>query len=126
MRFWVLSVIAPGLLGQGSAAAVKGGNAEVQAALLLLRTEGADHAARLNATVAAVNECFVRMLQLPEPMDASRPLSVYGIDSLAAVEVRNWVRKEMGALVTTLDILNAVSLTAFCEKVITKILDGDN
>ncbi|KAF2231041.1 PKSKA1 [Viridothelium virens] len=116
-----------GLAGAGSATTgVKGGNAELQAVLLLLRSESADPAARLKATVDAVNGCFVRMLQLPEPMDPARPLSVYGIDSLSAVEVRNWVRKELGALVTTLDILNAASLTAFCEKVITKAVGGDD
>lgn len=69
-----------------------------------------------------VNKCFVRMLRLSEPMDPARPLSVYGIDSLAAVEVRNWVRNELGALVTTVDIMKASSLLSFCEKIISKIV----
>lgn len=54
-------------------------------------------------------------------MDTGRPLSVYGIDSLAAVEVRNWFRVELGALVTTLDILNASSLVVLCEKIVAKV-----
>lgn len=54
-------------------------------------------------------------------MDPARPLAVYGIDSLAAVEVRNWVRAELGALVTTVDIMNASSLLSFCEKIVTKV-----
>ncbi|GIZ44216.1 hypothetical protein CKM354_000742000 [Cercospora kikuchii] len=108
----------------GGLSGAKGGNAEVQAVLLLLASKTAEPAAVLKATIDAVNGCFVRMLQLPEPMDPARPLSVYGIDSLAAVEVRNWVRTELNALVTTLDILNASSLTTFCEKIIAK-LAGD-
>lgn len=108
----------------GALSGAKGGNAEVQAVLLLLASKTAEPAAVLKATIDAVNGCFVRMLQLPEPMDPARPLSVYGIDSLAAVEVRNWVRTELNALVTTLDILNASSLTTFCEKIIAK-LAGD-
>ncbi|KAI3321634.1 PKSKA1 [Xylariaceae sp. AK1471] len=96
-------------------------NSEVQALLLLMRSKSADHSTRLAAMINVVNNCFVRMLRLLEPMDPERPLAVYGIDSLSAVEVRNWVRTELGALVTTLDIMNAASLRAFCEKIIAKI-----
>ncbi|ROT38157.1 hypothetical protein SODALDRAFT_360496 [Sodiomyces alkalinus F11] len=109
--------------GNGSGGG-SGGNTEVKALLLLLKSPSADPAARLKATVDVVNGCFVRMLRLAEPMDPARPLAVYGIDSLTAVEVRNWVRAELGALVTTLDIMNAASLTAFCEKIIAKLTAG--
>ncbi|KAK1579370.1 reducing type I polyketide synthase [Colletotrichum navitas] len=113
--------------GSGGKASGEGGNsanADVQALLLLLRSKSAETAAQVAATVEVVNKCFVRMLRLSEPMDPARPLSVYGIDSLAAVEVRNWVRNELGALVTTVDIMNASSLSAFCEKVVSKIVLG--
>ncbi|KAK1964571.1 PKSKA1 [Colletotrichum sublineola] len=98
-----------------------GGNTEIRALLLLLRSESADPVAKLKATAEVISGCFSRLLRLSEPMDPARPLSVYGIDSLAAVEVRNWVRTELGALVTTLDIMNAASLTTFSEKVIAKL-----
>lgn len=114
--------------GQADAGNDRGGasgkDASVQLALMLLKSETGDDAARLAAVVDAINGAFVRMLHLPEPMDTERALSVYGIDSLAAVELRNWVRVELGALVTTLDVLNAASLTKFGEKVIAKILDS--
>ncbi|KAK8123145.1 beta-ketoacyl synthase domain-containing protein [Apiospora sp. TS-2023a] len=64
----------------------------------------------------------MHVLRLSEPMDPGRPISVYGTDSLATVEVRNWIRTELGALVTTLDIMSATSLTAFCEKIIGKLV----
>lgn len=96
------------------------GDSEVQALLLLLRSKSADHAAQLAATINVLNNCFVRMLRLSEPMDIDRPLAVYGIDSLSAVEVRNWVRTELSVFITTLDIMNAASLRAFCEKIISK------
>ncbi|KAJ6185547.1 hypothetical protein N7519_006848 [Penicillium mononematosum] len=102
--------------GQSSA-----GSKEIQTLLLLLRSKSPDNAAQLAATVKMVNKCFVRVLRLSEPIDTGRPLSVYGIDSLAAVEVRNWLRVELGALVTTLDILNGSSLIALCEKVVAKV-----
>ncbi|KAI1083471.1 PKSKA1 [Whalleya microplaca] len=101
------------------------GNAEVQALLLMLQVPSTDSAAKLAAMVAIVNNCLVRMLRLSETMDPARPFSVYGIDSLSAVEVRNWVRSELGALVTTLDIMNATSLRAFCEKIVAKLVTSD-
>lgn len=100
-------------------------NADVQTLFLLLRTESADPAARLKAVVDVINGCFMRILRLPEPMDPGRPISVYGTDSLASVEVRNWVRTELGCLVTTLDIMNATSLTSFCEKILAKLLSSE-
>ncbi|RFU25348.1 hypothetical protein B7463_g10989, partial [Scytalidium lignicola] len=94
---------------------------DVQAVLLLLKSKTADAATQLAATIDIVNKCFVRVLRLPEPMDIGRPISVYGIDSLAAVEVRNWLRGELGALVTTLDIVNATSLVDLCKKIVAKV-----
>ncbi|KAL5382066.1 hypothetical protein DPSP01_006743 [Paraphaeosphaeria sporulosa] len=100
-------------------------NADIQALFLLLRTESADPASRLKALIDVINGCFMRILRLDEPMDPERPISVYGTDSLAAVEVRNWVRTELGCLVTTLDIMTATSLTSFCEKILTKLLAAE-
>lgn len=97
-------------------------NTDVQALLLLLRAESAERAAKLQAVVDVVNGCFMRVLRLSEPMDAGRPISIYGTDSLAAVEVRNWIRAELGVLVTTLDIMSATSLTSFCDKILVKLL----
>lgn len=102
-----------------------GSNTEVQALLLLIRSATAEPAAKVAATVDVVNKCLMRLLRLSEPLDSARPFSVYGIDSLSAVEVRNWVRADLGALVTTLDIMNASSLTAFCERIVGKLAGGE-
>lgn len=105
----------------GGAPWASGGDAEVETLLLMLKTGTAEPAARLTATTDVVNRALMRILRLSEPMDPARPLSVYGIDSFSAVEVRNWVRADLGAMVTTLDILNASSLAAFCQKIVSKI-----
>ncbi|KAL2881421.1 hypothetical protein SGCOL_002986 [Colletotrichum sp. CLE4] len=107
----------------GGGAGVKddSGSKDVQALLILLRSGGADLAAQVAATVNVVGQCVMRVLRLSEPMETSRPLSVYGIHSLAAVEMRNWIRAELGALVTTLDIMNATSLDALCKKIVLKL-----
>ncbi|KAI9729806.1 MAG: hypothetical protein M1818_008384 [Claussenomyces sp. TS43310] len=85
--------------GSASRAGGDGGsstNADVQALLLLLHSKTADTTTQVTTTVNVVNNGFARMLRLSELMDPIWPLAVYGIDSLAAVEVRNWVRKELG------------------------------
>ncbi len=61
------------------------------------------------------------ILRLNEPVEPAKPLSSYGMESLAAVELRNWVRMELQADLTMLEILNATSLITLCEKTLTKI-----
>ena len=75
----------------------------------------------LAGAVGVINQHFTRSLGLSEPMEPAKPLSVYGLDSLSAVELRNWVRLNLGSEISTLDILNATSLLALCEKILTKI-----
>lgn len=70
--------------------------------------------------VDVASSCFMRVLRLSEPMDPGRPISVYGTDFLATVEVRSWIRTELGALVT-LAIMGATSSTAFCEKIMGRL-----
>jgi len=54
-------------------------------------------------------------------VEPGKPLTSYGLDSLAAVEFRNWLRLEMGAVFTMLEVMGAMSLFALCERLIEKI-----
>lgn len=82
---------------------------------------GVEHQTILDAMIGVLNRQFMAMLRLSEAMEPGKPLSSYGLDSLAAVEFRNWVRMELGAELTTLDITNAASLIALCEKIVARI-----
>lgn len=93
---------------------------DIQAIFVLLRSK-AEPAAVLEVTVDVLNRYLMTSLRLPEALDVARPLSTYGIDSLAAVEFRNWLRIELGVDLNTLEIVNAPSLVSICEKVILKI-----
>ncbi|KAG4435907.1 hypothetical protein IFR05_008601 [Cadophora sp. M221] len=64
---------------------------------------------------------FMKTLRLDTPMEPAKALSTYGLDSLSAAEFRNWVRQELTAELTLLDVTNAPSLYALCEKIIVKI-----
>ncbi|KAL8683912.1 MAG: hypothetical protein Q9186_000123 [Xanthomendoza sp. 1 TL-2023] len=98
----------------------KDGSKEIQALFLMVKG-GMDHQTILDATIGVINRQFMSMLRLSEAMEPGKPLSSYGLDSLAAVEFRNWVRMELGAELTTLDITNAASLIALCEKIVGRI-----
>ncbi|KAK5992001.1 Highly reducing polyketide synthase [Cladobotryum mycophilum] len=107
----------------GNGAAKSGasdGSREIQAFLLLARSP-AEPTAVVTAALDIVNKHLTKTLRLPEPMEPGRPLSTYGLDSLAAVEIRNWVRMTLGAELTTLEIVNASSLLSLCEKIVSKL-----
>lgn len=96
-------------------------NAKAVQAFLLLHRSKASKESLMAAGVEVLNRQFVKSLRLTEPMEPARSLSAYGLDSLSAVEVRNWVRRELAAELTTLDITNASSLYGLCERVIAKM-----
>jgi aryl carrier-like protein len=48
-----------------------------------------------------------------EEVDISRSISSAGVDSLVAIELRNWCRHKMGLEITVLEILDLPTLEAF-------------
>ncbi|KAK0728741.1 phenolpthiocerol synthesis polyketide synthase ppsB [Lasiosphaeria miniovina] len=61
------------------------------------------------------------MLQIPaSEVDPGRPMYRYGVDSLVALEVRNWITKELKANMALLEILAAVPMAAFAVKIAEK------
>ncbi|PWY66607.1 KR-domain-containing protein [Aspergillus eucalypticola CBS 122712] len=90
---------------------------EMQTLLMLLQTSTADRSEQLAATIEVVNRHFMHSLGLAEPMEAAKPLSVYGLDSLAAVDFRNWLRQE-------LEVVGAKTLSALCERILSRLLEN--
>jgi acyl carrier protein len=68
--------------------------------------------------VQLVNQQLVRNMGLVDDIEPGKTLSTYGIDSLAAVDLRNWVRMQLKAELTTLDILNAPTLLVLGERIV--------
>ncbi|KAI0416753.1 reducing type I polyketide synthase [Xylaria grammica] len=75
----------------------------------------------LDTTAQAMSKYFERILRVTDALDFARPLSAYGIDSLAAVEVRNFLKVELSVELTTLEIINATSLLFICERIIEEV-----
>ncbi|RDW79928.1 hypothetical protein BP6252_04566 [Coleophoma cylindrospora] len=92
----------------------------LQEFFLLYRSSG-EPGAVLNSAVEVLNKQLQKMLGLEEPLEPAKSLSAYGLDSLSAVELRNWVRAEIGAELTMLEVVNSASLFALGEKIITKL-----
>ncbi|RDL33235.1 Thiolase-like protein [Venustampulla echinocandica] len=53
----------------------------------------------------------------PEDINIEQPLHAYGVDSLIAVEVRNWVMKELKSDISILDILSPVPIHGLAMKI---------
>lgn len=58
------------------------------------------------------------ILQIPPvEVDPSHPLYEYGVDSLVAIEVRNWINLAMNANIALLEIMGGESISQFAVKV---------
>jgi acyl carrier protein len=96
------------------------GDETIRAFHTLLKS-GADKTALVKVGVEVVAAQLTKVLRLESEIEPAKPLITLGMDSLAAVEVRNWIRLELGAELTTLDITNASSLNALCDKMVSKL-----
>ncbi|OAA57318.1 Beta-ketoacyl synthase [Cordyceps fumosorosea ARSEF 2679] len=109
--------------GGADGTAKDGGSKGDQAirALKLMHASGATGAPLVKLATELVAAQITKILRLETELEPAKSLMAYGVDSLAAVELRNWVRSELGAELSTLDITNASSLIALCEKLVLKL-----
>lgn len=61
------------------------------------------------------------ILMVPtEELDAETPITKYGLDSLNAIELRNWITKELGVNLQVLQLLTSGSLTNLSGTILSK------
>lgn len=113
-----------GAQGAGAGTAKDSEGEAIRAFHAMLRASSAPAEKLVAEAVRLVNRQMVRALGLAGDVESSKPLNSYGIDSLAAVDLRNWVKVRLGAELTTLDVLNAASLRALCTKVVERALEA--
>jgi hypothetical protein len=90
-------------------------------ALQLLRQTGADTSSITNICVQVICMQFARILRINSEVEPGKSPMSYGLDSLSGVELRNWVRHKLDVTLSTLDIVNALSLLALAEKIVSKL-----
>lgn len=77
----------------------------------LSRCARGDVATATDLVTGAMVERLAKLMMMPESdVDAGKPLSAYGVDSLVAVEVRNWIARETGVDVSVFDIMANVPM----------------
>ena len=71
--------------------------------------------------LAAIIEKTAALCMVPqEDINSSKPLSEYGLDSLVAVEMRNWIFKQLDCTIPILELLANMSITNIARKVAEK------
>lgn len=78
----------------------------------------ASKATRVDLVAKAIASALATFLIKPDgsvPLD--KPLADIGLDSLVAIEVRNWIRQQVGLTLTTITINQSPSLTHLAEEV---------
>ncbi|KAK3689344.1 hypothetical protein B0T22DRAFT_427611 [Podospora appendiculata] len=92
-------------------------NTTVSLAARLAEAKGDTTAVSSLITGALVHKVAEILRIPPSEVDAGRPMYSYGVDSLVALEVRNWIARELKASVALLEILAAVPMHVFAGQI---------
>lgn len=99
-----------------SGAIADGRTAAVSLASRLVEAGGIEEATETIADALVTKVADI--LQMPSSeVDPSRAMYRYGVDSLVALEVRNWITREMKASIALLEILAAVPMNDFARTI---------
>ncbi|KAI6084919.1 hypothetical protein F4821DRAFT_164132 [Hypoxylon rubiginosum] len=87
--------------------------------------EAADTGDRIQIVIQALTQKLARSMAIsPDDVELNKPLSSYGVDSLMAVELRNWIGRDFGAAVAVFDIMGNVPVAAIGDLVVAKSTVG--
>ena len=77
--------------------------------------------AAVQSVYESLSEKFASILMIPlSDITPTKPVVGYGLDSLVAIEIRNWLDREFEAKVPLIEMLSASSLMALAESVVGK------
>ena len=80
-----------------------------------------DESSLAEAAISLLQTQIARLLRIETEIEPAKPLMVYGLDSLAAVELRSWVRRNLGAELSMLVVVHASSLVALSKNLVSKL-----
>lgn len=104
--------------GANASRAVGGGDELAAAASSFRRSS--DSSERIQIVLRALAAKLARAMGTitADDVEPGRPLSAYGVDSLMAVELRNWFGREFGASVAVFDIMGGAPISAIADLVV--------
>jgi acyl carrier protein len=77
---------------------------------------------RRKALLEVLREQVSRVLgTIPDRIEIDKPLTSLGMDSLMAVELRNWVEKELRLSVPIMEMMQASSLSGLADVLLTRL-----
>ncbi|KAI8953117.1 hypothetical protein F4801DRAFT_576840 [Xylaria longipes] len=81
--------------------------------------------ARIQIVIRALAVKLARAMSIsPDDVEPSKPLSSYGVDSLMAVEMRNYIGREFQATVAVFDIMGGVPISSIGDLVVERSTVG--
>ena len=102
-----------------ASSSTSGSAAQVSLAMALARAASQEEAAEL--ITAGLAGKLGGILMVPaEELDPETPITKYGLDSLNAIELRNWITKELGTNLQVLELLTSGSLKNLSSIIIKK------
>jgi amino acid adenylation domain-containing protein len=82
--------------------------------------------ARTPMLVNLLREELARMLKVsPSSLGPSRPLNTFGIDSLTALELKNWMEARLGVSIATTNLLAGASIIELADELLARLTDAD-
>ncbi|KAI6080113.1 hypothetical protein F4821DRAFT_87865 [Hypoxylon rubiginosum] len=87
--------------------------------------EATDTDNRTQIIIQALTQKLARSMAISSgDVELNKPLSSYGVDSLMAVELRNWISRDFQAAVTIFDIMGNMPISAIGDLVVAKTAVG--
>lgn len=107
------------LAGEGAVADPAQTITEISPASAIRQCRDREGAVAIVST-ALIQKISSILMRPVEELDPTAPISVYGLDSLVAIEIRNWITRGLEANLQILEILTSESVTLLSEQVLRK------
>ncbi|KAL5338239.1 hypothetical protein BJX70DRAFT_215652 [Aspergillus crustosus] len=99
----------------------KAGVTEMDINTTQLFKQAVDPKERARVVFRALAAKLARAISIsPDDIEPQKPLSSFGVDSLMAVELRNWIVREFEAPLAVFDIMGGVSVTGVVDVIVQK------
>lgn len=107
------------LAGAGESADSAQNSTEISPAVAIRQSKGREGAEAVIGT-ALITKISSILMRPIEELDPASPISAFGLDSLVAIEIRNWITREMEANLQILEILTSSSIPALSQMILSK------